>query len=164
MAEIVFVTLNDQFYIHNAMKEELLQCKNGRPFFCALKCGGKFLLVPLRTNLLIKARYGIKTGFLVPKDSKPNAGLDYTKIVIVEGSYIEGAERIINNNQRRTISENINTIKEEVLKYLNGYVEYKNNNTNHFLYQFCTLKYFHEELGLENGTDARRVRNDDLTR
>jgi len=91
MAEIVFVMLSDQFYIENAMKEELLQPKNGRPFFWVLKYGGKFLLIPLRTNLQIKDRYGVKTDFSVPKASKPSAGLDYTKMVIVEDSYIENS-------------------------------------------------------------------------
>ena len=145
--------MNDDFYNDSKDKKEFMHPKNGRTLFLSFIYEGKILLVPLRTNLPIKSRHNIKSGFISPTTNRPNAGLDYTKLIFTNMADIKSTNIIIDREQRKHILENEEKIRKEIIVFINEYKEMINkgvsNNLVKYVYRYTTLQYYHKELGLD---------------
>lgn len=108
-------------------------------------------LVPLRTHMQPEKRFGI-IGYAVPSSEKPNAGLDFRKMLIINNpEYIEIPEYCkIPKSQENIINENFSKINELAINYINGYVKAAIKNREHIEPKYCfsTLHNFHKELGI----------------
>jgi len=157
-----FVFLNDQFYYDSQQKVEILQ-NDRRPLFLGMRYEGSMVLVPLRSNISINTNK-LRDNYPLPESSKPNAGLDYTKIIILEDNkYIKdikfGSEHGIKMVQYRTLQRNLHTILGEIGTYLDTYcslIERNVDTRSISAYRFSTLQYFHKELGLEKEKQQQR--------
>lgn len=109
------------------------------------------ILVPLRSNLPSNKKNG-NIGYPVPSAEKPNAGLDFRKILIVyDSSYIEIPEHPkIPKSQQHTIEQNYQAIENSVIQYIRGYIKsaLKKRQKIDKKYRFSTLHNFHDELGI----------------
>lgn len=119
------------------------------------------LLIPLRTNLGDPIRKFGVIGFSVPSESKPNAGLDYRYILIVNNSnYIEYPTHIkIPASQQKIISDNYPKIENDVIAYVRGYISasIKNLAERKPKYKESTLLNFNDELGVFEGRRLRQA-------
>lgn len=119
------------------------------------------LLIPLRTNIGHPIRKFGVIGFSVPSDSKPNAGLDYRYILIVnEPTYIEYPTHIkIPASQQKIIFDNYTKIENDVIAYVKGYVSaaIKSLAEKKPKYKESTLLNFNEELGIFEGRKLRQA-------
>lgn len=119
--------------------------------FLGFKYNSNTLLVPLRTELPDMSKIG-QVGFEVPSEEKPNAGLDYRKILIVnDSSYIENPPYWkIPTSQVKIINANYDTIKNQVKAYVDGYIKSakKNRHLRDKKFRYSTLHNFHVELGI----------------
>ena len=91
------------------------------------------------------------------RSKKHKSGLDYTKIIIVgQNEYLDAKDAIIDNDEYNETIRNFDRIKEEVLTYVEDYIDYvqqkKRLSEKEFerRYKYSTLKYFHREMGIEN--------------
>ena len=120
--------------------------------FLGFKYNDNTLLVPLRTEMPDMSKIG-QVGYRVPSEEKPNAGLDFRKILIVNDSrYIEIPHYWkIPSSQVRTINANYSTIKSQVISYVDGYIKSAKKNRHLRDKKFCysTLHNFHSELGID---------------
>lgn len=132
--------------------------------FLSITYENNTLLVPLRTEMEAEKPFGI-IGYSVPSSAKPNAGLDFRKILIVNDSkYIEHSEHCkIPASQQRIISEKYSDIEKLVINYVKGYVKsaIKGRERREKKYCFSTLQNFNIELGVIEG---RKKRNEDRSR
>lgn len=105
------------------------------------------ILIPLRKNL---PGVNSKLYYPVPSETKPNAGLDYRKILIINNStYIEiPTEQKLTQAQSKIIINNYDTIEKAVINYIDGYIKAANKNREYleYDYKFSTLHNFHTEL------------------
>lgn len=119
--------------------------------FLGFKYENNTILVPLRTNMSDILKIG-QIGYKVPSEEKPNAGLDYRKMLIVNDStYIEDPEYLkIPTSQIRIINANYDTIKNQIIAYLNGYKKSakKGRHLKDKKFKYSTLHNFHDELGI----------------
>lgn len=114
---------------------------------------GYFICVPYRSQISHKYAYRFKNS----KRSKHcNSGLDYTKAVIItDNRYIDSMSSVIDQDEYKETRTNIHRIKQEVLAFVDDYVNHITKNkmlsTQEFRrrYQFSPLKYFHKELGVK---------------
>lgn len=108
-------------------------------------------LIPLRRDLGNLPGHPLfnKACYPVPSQSKPNAGLDFRKIIVVndESCYrIDKAE--ISAKQRNTIQDNFEVIKGMAISYIEGFKKSakKNRQKRDALYKFSALNNFLDEL------------------
>lgn len=152
------IVLIDKKYFekHNSEFVEMLDTTNidkqsNRMYlFLRIQIDENNILVPLRTNLPKLTNTNI--GYSIPSKNKPNAGLDYRKILIVEDRYIIPINNLnIPKSQQRAISENYKTIEKQVNNYIKNYKKAVEKN-RHFIdkrFKFSTLHNFHKELKLK---------------
>ncbi len=118
--------------------------------FLKIKIDENNILIPLRTNLPKLGNAVV--GYHVPSKSKPNAGFDYRKMLIVDDEYIIPVENLnIPNSQQKIILEKYEVIETQVKTYIKNYkkaVE-KNRQFKDRIFKFSTLHNFHKELNLE---------------
>ena len=126
--------------------------------FLKIKIDENNILIPLRTNLPKLGNAVV--GYHVPSKSKPNAGFDYRKMLIVDDEYIIPVENLnIPNSQQKIILEKYEVIETQVKKYIKNYkkaVE-KNRQFKDRIFKFSTLHNFHKELNLERKNDMNTV-------
>ena len=155
---VKYVFINKDFFQNNNTLKELidpiteLSKLSGRTYlYITVKIGRNKIYIPLRKHIDIK-KYG-KIGFSVPSSSRPDAGLDYRKLLIVEDDkYINELTAIrIARSQMNIIANNAGKILLEVKDYIEGYKEeYKNGDiVNSKKYRYSTLVNYHKEIGLE---------------
>ena len=138
----------------NSSHTEILQ-KNNRAYNCLLfqTHYNFFIAVPYRSEIAHKYAYH----FRYSKRSRIHkSGLDYTKIIIVgQNEYLDTKDAVIDNDEYNETIRNFNKIKQEVLEYVEEYMNYVEGrgriSEKEFerRYKYSTLKYFHKELGLE---------------
>lgn len=112
---------------------------------------GNNILIPLRKSLGDPIRKFGKIGFPVPSNSKPNAGLDYRYIMIINDSkYIRFDSPRIPIPQQRIIENNYNTIEKEALEYITSYIRVaqKRRIQKTARFRASSLVNFHNLLGL----------------
>ncbi|MCT4565661.1 MAG: hypothetical protein N4A68_15295 [Maledivibacter sp.] len=119
--------------------------------FLNIKYKNNNIFVPLRSQTISNGKYGV-IGYPVPTKEKPNAGLDFRKILIVnELSYIEFPQNPkIPNAQRKILEQNYKSIENMIIQYINGYIKsvLKQREKRNKKYRFSTLHNFHNELGI----------------
>lgn len=153
--KIVFI--QEDFFKDNAYFIEMLDPKNLKKqtnrgyMFLNFTYENNEIFIPLRSNLPDFSKFG-KIGFRVPSKSKPNAGLDYRKMLIInDKSYILFPQNgCIPKSQITVINSNYEKIKKEVINYISGYIKsvLKNRHKKDKKFMYSTLHNFHEELGI----------------
>ena len=135
-----------------------LMHKSGRPYSCLLidSHDGYFICVPYRSSI------GHKNSFLfknTQRSKRTKSGLDYSKIAIVTNTeYFDKDPAIVDKDEYNETVKHIPTIAQEVVTYVDTYINHINGNApihqREFdrKYQFSTLKYFHDIL-LLNAND-----------
>lgn len=153
--DIIFI--KEQFFIDNPKLVEMLDPGNTKKqserdyLFLSVKYLGNNLLIPLRSNISsLKGNY--KLGYPVPSLSRPNAGLDYRKMLIInDASYYEiPTSQRIAKSQMKTILNNYDKIEKAAIKYTEGYTKsvFKGREYKDFAYKFSTLHNYHDLLGI----------------
>lgn len=128
--------------------------KSRRTHVCVfLEIDGNTFYIPLRNNLKEPNRkFGI-IGFSVPAETRPNAGLDYRYVLLInDKKYIEPhIKPRIPEPQYKIIDNNYDLIKKQFAEYLQGYIftAKKNRVDRNPLYRESSLINFHKELGIE---------------
>jgi len=114
-----------------------------------IEINGNSFYIPLRKHVDI--RMG-NIGYAVPSSTKPFAGLDFRKALIVnDKTYIEAPQHVnVASSQMKNILNNMPKIEKLFNQYVNGYCKAarKKRATLDRLYKFSTLHNFHEELGI----------------
>lgn len=150
------VFLKEEYFILHSQHSKMLdpghiQKQSKRSYlYVKVKYEGNNLFIPLRKNLGKAVRAFGKIGYSVPSIEKPNAGLDYRYILIVnEEKYIEHPVTLrIPKAQYKIICDNYKTIEKEALAYVNGYVKtaIKDRVEKEAKYRESSLLNFHDEL------------------
>ena len=139
-----YIFLSDKFYNDYVNCREIEQ-KKLRPYILLLlELNGLLYALPLRSH--IKHKYA----FLTDKINK--CGVDYSKaLVITDENYIDSKKPFIRNNEHKILLSCVDTIKEEFSSYLTDYKRVVSSGAKRTLskYRYCTLQYFHKELGLD---------------
>lgn len=110
------------------------------------------LCIPYRTEMNHTNGYRFKSS---KRSSAHKSGLDYSKMVILgDASYLEQTPVTIDKDEYNETIRNIEKIKKGVIHYLEQYIAHMQGiapmHQEEFLrkYKYCTLPYFHSELGL----------------
>ena len=133
---------------------ELMQ-KDNRPYTCLLieTKDEYFICVPFRSNITHKDAFLFKN---TRRSTSSHSGLDYRKTVIIKDmKYIDSSTpAIIDTDEYVATIANIERIVSEVNKYVDKYINHIQQisilHTREFErhYQYSTLQYFHDILGL----------------
>lgn len=111
-------------------------------------------LLPLKKNLQnISGNPTLnKAWYPVPSTTKPHAGLDFRRLIIVndESLYRIDAARI-SEAQRDIMQNNFEDIKTSAIKYITGFIKAAQKKRVHRenLYKFSSLKNYTKELKIE---------------
>lgn len=139
-----------QFYsVYSADKYPEIENKPDRPYMVLIvKIEDNTFALPFRTNIRHNYCYKfVNSG----RDTKSVTGIDFTKAVIVNKSEYIGDTATIDNKEYVELSNKYFFIIKKFTTYLNGYLRYIKNGGDDFVakkYKYCTLKYFHKELGI----------------
>ena len=133
-----------------------MEMKETRRYNCLLIQShyGYFICVPFRSRVKHKYCYHFKKSV---RSRKGQSALDYSKCAIINDlKYLDNNQGIIDNDEYTEMMQNINKIVSEVLSYVDDYVSFVNNESERISvqefkrrYQFSTLQYFHEILGIK---------------
>ena len=127
-----------------------IEYKNLEPDFSevsegTVKIDNMTFALPLRSH--IKHEYAFIT------DEINSCGVDYSKAVIItNAAYIDTTKQPrIRPNEYKVLANKERTITKEFTDYLLDYKDAVINNADRrrYTYKYCTLQYFHKELGLE---------------
>lgn len=131
-----------------------LMYKEGRPYNCLLIDTHEdyLICVPYRTNISHNNAFHFKRS----KRSKENrSGLDYSKIVIINDLTLISSEKaVIDHDEYLETVQNIDRIAKDVSQYIDTYIlhvkgkKILSSNGYERKYKYSTLKYFHNELGI----------------
>lgn len=152
-SNVIFI--KQKFFLDNPNLIEMLDEGNPtkqaiRPYiFMRFFYRGNNFFIPLRTNMPDIIKYG-RVGCSIPTVEKPNAGLDYRKMLIVNDlSYIvEPEQQVIPNSQKKQLENKSKQIKSEVIAYIDGFTKAskKGRLDKEPKYRFSTLKNFESQL------------------
>ena len=129
--------------------------KQGRPYNCLLidSHAGYFICVPFRSYINHSNAYMFKNS---QRALYCRSGLDYSKaVMIADTKYFDSGKAIVDQDEYNEAMRNMNTIVQEVLSYVDTYIGHISGaapiHQRQFQrkYQFSTLKYFHDVLGLQ---------------
>lgn len=151
-----FVFIKEDYFKSNSGFVEMLdpydiQKQTSRQYlYVHVQYKGNKVSVPLRRNL---PGNNPKLYYPVSSQSRPNAGLDYRKMLIVnDESNIEvPTEQRLATSQVKIINDNYDTIEKAVISYIDGYIKSASKNREHrdYDYSYSTLHNFQKELGIE---------------
>ena len=124
--------------------------KINRPYVVLLlKIDGHTFAIPFRTNMNHKYGYKfINSG----RGANTCAGLDFTKVVLVDDEKLLGDDAIIDNKEYLELSQKHYFIRKKFIRYYDNYKKYLNGELNEYQskpYIFSKLNYYKKELGLE---------------
>lgn len=134
--------------------------KQGRPYNCLLIDSHQnyFICVPFRSSINHSNAYMFKSS---QRSIYCRSGLDYSKAVIISDTkYLDTTAAIVDQDEYTEAMRNMNTIAQEVVLYVDTYVGHVSRTApiheREFQrkYQFSTLKYFHDILGIK--TDSSK--------
>lgn len=147
---------NNKHFVEMLDSDNLIKQSNRKYIFLEFKYKENNLLVPLRSEMPDISKLG-QVGYKVPSEYKPNAGLDYRKILIInDENYIEEPKYIkIPKSQVRIIETNYNIIEKQVIAYVDGYIKTVKKNRHLKDKKFCysTLHNFYKELGINKAEE-----------
>ncbi len=150
--------LSSKFYTDypETQYPELMQ-KDNRPYTCLLieTKDEYFICVPFRSNITHKDAFLFKN---TQRSTSSPSGLDYRKTVIIKDmEYIDSSTpAIVDTDEYVATIANIERIVNEVNEYVDKYINHIQQtsvlHTREFErhYQYSTLQYFHDILGLDN--------------
>lgn len=152
MVNISF-TLNklsiDFYNAYDSVNYPEIENKPSRPYMVLIiQIDGNTFALPFRTNIRHSYCYKFANS---GRNTNSVTGIDFTKAVIVNQPKYIGDPATIDNREYVELSNKYHFIIKKFTTYLNGYVNYVKNGGDKFTakkYQYCTLKYFHRELGL----------------
>ena len=140
--------------------EEIVR-KDVRPYNCLLIQSqyDYFICIPYRSHVNHKFGYKFKYS---ARSRRTNSGLDYTKIVIIKNTdYIGVSDAVVDADEYRETRDNIEFIKKDSQTYIDDYIKHILGKSNKYddrefqrAYGFSTLKYFHNELNIDNNKDT----------
>ena len=139
-----YIFLTEDFYKDYANCTEIEQ-KRLRPYVMLIvQIDNLTFALPLRSH--IKHCYAFIT------DEINSCGVDYSKAVVVsKPEYIDNKRQPrIRPNEYKVLVRKERTVTQEFMNYLADYkkaVKERANRTS-YTYKYCTLQYFHKELGL----------------
>lgn len=128
------------------------RAQEGRVYVCVkIELESNTYLVPLRRELgsMVKNPKLSAGYFRVPSSTKPNAGLDFRKTIIVnDKSLYTISDAEIARSQKTIMQENLEEIKTSVTSYVDGFKKAvkKDRNKRDLLYKYSALNNFLEEL------------------
>lgn len=155
MINIRYCYIIEQFYQDNPNLKKILDIgdspkHNIRTHLCLnIMYKGNNVLIPLRKNLGNEIRKFGRIGHSVPSASKPNAGLDYRYIMIINNvKYLRFDTPRISKKQVNTIQKDYLNIEKEAIEYINSYIRKANKGRTHLTARFkeSSLINFHKEL------------------
>ncbi|MCI6165972.1 MAG: hypothetical protein MR675_12420 [Lachnospira sp.] len=131
---------------------------NIRTHLCLnVEYNGQHVLIPLRKSMGEANRKFGKIGFSVPSQLKPDAGLDYRYIMIIEEEkYIRYDAPRIPTSQQKIIADNYDTIEREALEYIKSYskVAKKSRVDKTARFRASSLINFDKELKISQTEDT----------
>ena len=147
--------LTDEFYkdYPSSQYREILK-KQKRAYNCLLfqTHYDYFICIPFRTEISHEYAYHFKKS---KRSKQHKSGLDYTKILIIKDNrYIDDKDAIIDKDEFKETIKNLDKIKAEALAFVEDYIKHTNGEVLLHIeeykrrYQYSSLKYFHEELGI----------------
>jgi len=139
-----YIFLSSKFYSDYSNCPELEQ-KQDRPYIMLLiKIDNLTFALPLRSNIKHKYAYF--------SDKVNNCGADFSKAVVISKPEYIDTRRIprIRQNEYKALENKDYVIALKFKRYLDDYKKACLVNANRMQYKFayCTLQYFHKELGL----------------
>ena len=142
--------LSSVFYnTYNSVNYPEIENKPNRPYMVmVIQINGNTFALPFRTNIRHSCCYKFAN---TDRETDSATGIDFTKAVIVNQPNYIGSTAEIDNKEYVELSDKYRFIISKFTKYLNGYIDYVKNGGNRHVakkYRFCTLKYFHRELGV----------------
>lgn len=154
------LNLSDKFYddYPEISYPELLE-KRERPYNCLLfqTHYDFYICIPYRSEMKHANGYKFTN---TQRSLEHKSGLDYSKIVIIRNPiYIGNTDTLVDDDEYKETMYNINRIKTEALHYVENYMKHitgqmmMHPRAFQRQYRFSTLKYFHEEMGIEKILD-----------
>lgn len=142
--------LSEAFYQkYNPVNYPEIEQKKERPYMVMLiKIENNTFAIPFRTNVRHTACYKFKNS---SRNTQSSTGLDYSKAVIVNDAKYLGNTATIDNKEYIELNSKFYFIIRQFNSYLDGYKKFINGELNEYeakKYQFSTLRYFHNELGI----------------
>ena len=132
-----------------------LETKKSRQYNCLLVQSpyDYFICIPFRSRVNHKYAFHFKDS---ARSRRGKSALDYSKSVIVNDTvFIDSKPAIVDSDEYSEMMRNMDIIVREILKYVDEYVSFCNNESLRISeeefarrYRFSTLKYFHEILGI----------------
>lgn len=166
---IVFI--KEEYFKKNSNFEEMLDPYNQvkqtkrKYLYLNIQYKNNNIFIPFRNQLPSNKRIG-EIGYSVPSNEKPNAGLDFRKILIInQDCYIEYTNYPkIPKLQQQIIENNYRTIENKVIQYIQGYVKaaLKKRERRDKKYIFSTLHNFHKELGIIKILEAKSLSQNEV--
>lgn len=151
--------LSDQFAqaYPNSTYPELMQ-KKGRPYSCLLidTHSDYFICIPYRSSINHKNAFLFKG---TKRSQQTKSGLDYSKMVLIQnGDYLDSVSKpVIDQDEYKETIKNLPKIVQEVIRYIDQYKNHANGTSPLHpreysrKYQFASLPYFHDILGIDAG-------------
>ena len=143
--------LSKDFYsAYNSSSYPEIERKDNRPYvvFLVQIKNNKFAL-PFRTTM------NHKNGYLFSKTGRATgskSGIDFSKAVIVNDCAYIGQKALVDSYEYAELTNKYMFIIRKFEKYLDNYIDVVEGRIkNKYVidrYKFCTLKYFHKELGI----------------
>ncbi len=143
--------LSEEFYAkyHHSDYPEI-ENKNNRPYMVLLvTVENRVFAIPFRTNIPHNNCYKFKNS---TRPTSTVTGLDYTKAVIVNDSRYIGAPARINDKEYVELNDSYGFIIKQFREFVSDYIKFANGKKGYYnakKFRFTTLKYFHQELGIE---------------
>ena len=136
-------------YSQDAFKE-MIQ-KESRPFLVLLiKIKDLTFAIPFRSNVKHDYCYKFKNS---TRDTETSTALDFSKAIIIkEERYLENTATIDKREYIELSSKFyfiFHKFEKFVYKYIQVITKFPNSSYEYKRMSFCTLQYFHKELGIE---------------
>lgn len=126
-----------------------IENKPDRPYMVLIiRINGNTFALPFRTNIRHSYCYKFANS---GRNTNSVTGIDFTKAVIVNQPNYIGVAATIDNREYVELSNKYHFIINKFTTYLTGYINFVKNGGDEFTakkYRYCTLKYFHKELGV----------------
>lgn len=132
-----------------------LMLKDDRPYNCLLieTSSDYFICIPFRSSVSHNNAYIFKN---TVRSKRTRSGLDYSKIVLIkDASYLDSNQVVVDQDEYKNVVTNIQQIISEATDYIDTYKNHIDGSSPlhpksfNRKYQFSTLSYFHDILGLQ---------------
>lgn len=146
--------LSEDFYSkYDAKNYPEIERKNDRPYVVVLvNINNNIFAIPFRTNIKHDACYRFKNS---GRKTNNMTGLDFSKAVIVNDKEYIGGRAFVDHKEFLELENRYYFIISRFKKYLSNYYRYVScelKDRDAQKYKYTTLKYFHKELGIDNGS------------